>query len=176
MTIRFPFARSLAIASLSTVIAWTGFAFVNAPSAAAAAASTESAAFSVSATSTADQVLNIGKRYLGTPYKFGSKSGVTSTFDCSSFTQFVFSKIGISLPRTSINQSKVGTYVSRSNLRKGDLVFFSTRTSKGKVAHVAIYAGDGKILHTYGAGGVKYSSLSSDWWSSHYITARRVIK
>lgn len=112
---------------------------------------------------------------MGTPYKFGAPSGVTSIFDCSSFTQYVYKKNGITLPRTSREQATKGYYVSRSNLRKGDLVFFSTRSSGGRIAHVGIYAGSGKILHTYGAGGVKYSSLSSDWWSSHYITARRVI-
>lgn len=173
------FFRPLAIISLSTTIAWTGLAFVQSPSAAAATSeasvSISEATASISATR-ADSVISIGNRYLGTPYKFGSKSGVTSTFDCSSFTQLIFSKIGISLPRSSSSQSKVGVYVSRSNLKKGDLVFFSTRSSKGKIAHVGVYAGNGRILHTYGEGGVKYSSLNSTWWSSHYITARRVIR
>lgn len=134
----------------------------------------EASTFSISAT-TADRIISTGNRYLGVPYKFGAKAGSTSSFDCSSFTQYVYKKFGISLKRTSRSQATQGKYVSRSNLRKGDLVFFSTRTSGGKIAHVGIYAGNGKILHTYGAGGVKYSSINSGWWSSHYITARRVI-
>jgi murein DD-endopeptidase / murein LD-carboxypeptidase len=172
MTTRSRFFRPLAVIGLTVTIAWTGLGFINTPTAAAA---TEESAFTVSA-SRADSVIALGNRYLGTPYKFGSKTGVTSTFDCSSFTQLMYSKIGISLPRTSKDQATKGAYVSKSNLRKGDLVFFSTRSSNGRIAHVAIYAGNGKILHTYGEGGVKYSNLNSGWWSSHYITARRVIR
>jgi cell wall-associated NlpC family hydrolase len=107
---------------------------------------------------------------MGVPYKFGAPSGSTRAFDCSSFTQYVYKKNGISLPRTSIAQSKVGRYVSRSNLQPGDLVFFYS-----PIHHVAIYIGNGKILHTYGAPGVTISSLNSSWWSSHYTTARRVL-
>jgi murein DD-endopeptidase / murein LD-carboxypeptidase len=178
MTIRTRILRPLAVVGLSATLAWTGLGLAHPSQASAASVSvtgeTEAAA-SISATK-ADSVISIGRRYLGTPYRFGSPSGVTSTFDCSSFTQYVYKKVGISLPRASRDQAKVGTYVSKSNLRKGDLVFFSTKKSGGKVAHVGIYAGNGQILHTYGAGGVKYSSLNSSWWSSHYITARRVIK
>jgi murein DD-endopeptidase / murein LD-carboxypeptidase len=172
MTARFRFFRPLTVLGLTLAMAWTGLAVVSPPAAHASAA----AEFSVASTSKANNLISIGNRYLGTPYRYGSPSGVTSTFDCSSFTQYVFKKVGISLPRASAEQSKKGTFVSRSNLQKGDLVFFSTSKSKGKVAHVGIYAGNGKILHTYGAGGVKYSSLSSSWWSSHYVTARRVIR
>nr|WP_246067155.1 C40 family peptidase [Paenibacillus koleovorans] len=131
---------------------------------------------SVDAASRADKVVSLGLKYKGTPYKFGAKTGITSAFDCSSFMQYIFKKQGISLPRTSKQQSKVGHYVSRSNLKKGDLVFFSTAASKGKIAHVGVYMGNGNILHTYQKGiGVTVSSLNSSWWSSHYITARRVL-
>lgn len=175
MTIRTRMLRPLAVIGLSTALAWTGLGFTHAAKASAATAAETEATASISATR-ADTVISIGRRYLGTPYKFGAPAGSTSVFDCSSFTQYVYKKIGISLPRTSRDQAKVGTYVSRSNIRKGDLLFFSTRSSNGKIAHVGIYAGNGQILHTFGAGGVKYSSLNSGWWSSHYITARRVIK
>ncbi|MDF2721512.1 MAG: hypothetical protein K0Q59_1187 [Paenibacillus sp.] len=131
---------------------------------------------SISATR-ADKIVSNGLQFRGTPYVFGAASGRTSAFDCSSFTQYLYKKQGISLPRTSKAQSKVGSYVSRSNLKKGDLVFFWTsRTGKGNVGHVAIYMGNGKLLHTYKKGvGVTTSSLSSSYWSSHYITARRVL-
>lgn len=131
---------------------------------------------SVEAASKADRIVSQGLKYLGTPYKYGAKTGNTSSFDCSSFTEYLYSKQGINLPRTSKAQSKVGTYVSRNNLKKGDLVFFSTNSSNGQIAHVAIYMGNGKILHTYKKGlGVTTTSLSSSWWSSHYVTARRVL-
>ncbi|QYR19014.1 C40 family peptidase [Paenibacillus sp. sptzw28] len=124
----------------------------------------------------ASRIISIGDNYLGVPYRFGAPSGISSMFDCSSFTQHVFRKIGISLPRTSIMQSKIGYYVPRSKLKKGDLVFFSTARTGKRVGHVAIYVGNNRILHTYGKGGVKFSSLSSSYWNSHYLTARRVVK
>lgn len=166
MTIKNRILKPFAAVGLATAIAFTGMAALN-PAPAAAA--------SISSYSKAGSIIATGNRYLGTRYDFGAPAGVTYAFDCSSFTQYVFKQNGIYLPRTSRAQATKGYYVSRSNLRKGDLVFFSTRSSGGRIAHVGIYAGNGKILHTYGAGGVKYSSLNSSWWSSHYITARRVI-
>ncbi len=124
----------------------------------------------------ADKIIATGLKYWGTPYKYGAEYPTSGKFDCSSFTQWIFDKNGIKLPRSSRQQSQVGTYVSRSKLEKGDLVFFSTSYSDGKIAHVGVYVGDGKFLHTYGKPGVTYSSLDSKWWDSHYITARRVIK
>ena len=125
-------------------------------------------------TSKASRVIGIGDNYLGVRYKFGAPSGVSYVFDCSSFTQYVFRKVGIRLPRSSRQQSHSGYYVSRKNLKKGDLIFFSTSGSHGRVGHVAIYAGNNRMLHTYGAGGVKFSRINA-YWSKHYITARRVI-
>ncbi|WP_425464857.1 C40 family peptidase [Paenibacillus piri] len=120
--------------------------------------------------SKASSVISTGKKYMGTPYKFGAKAGQTRTFDCSSFTQYVYGKHGVKLPRTSKAQSKVGTYVSKNNLKPGDLVFFYS-----PVHHVGIYIGNGKMLHTYGAGGVKITNMNSSFWKSKYKTARRVL-
>ncbi|MBD3921830.1 C40 family peptidase [Paenibacillus sp. PR3] len=114
-------------------------------------------------------IVSTAKKYLGTPYKFGASTSTTAVFDCSSFTKRVFSKIGVSLPRDTKQQIKVGKYVSKSNLQVGDLVFFYSPTH-----HVGIYIGNGKIIHTYGAGGVKVSSITSGWWSKYYNQARRV--
>ncbi len=147
--------------SLSLAVAFAGEAWIS-PQPAHAATSTAAA--------TANRIISLGERYLGTPYKYGATTGYTSSFDCSSFTQYVYRQNGIGLPRSSSQQSRVGQYVSRSNLSPGDLVFFYS-----PVHHVAIYIGNGKILHTYGKPGVTISSLNSSWWSSHYNTARRVI-
>ncbi|WP_274653055.1 C40 family peptidase [Paenibacillus humicola] len=119
--------------------------------------------------SKASSIISLGKRYLGTPYRFGASVGQTRTFDCSSFTKYIYGKKGIYLPRTSKAQSKAGRYVSRSNLKPGDLVFFYK-----PIHHVAVYIGNGKIMHTYGKPGVTISSIRSGWWSKHYTTARRV--
>ncbi|PWW00708.1 cell wall-associated NlpC family hydrolase [Paenibacillus cellulosilyticus] len=127
------------------------------------------------ATPKAEEVLTTGKTYLGIPYRFGAPSGVTYAFDCSSFTQYIFEENGIALPRTSKEQSTLGTKVDKGYLSKGDLVFFSSDSSS-TVAHVAIYAGNNKILHASTSSGVTISSLDSTYWSKNYITARRVIK
>jgi peptidoglycan DL-endopeptidase LytE len=116
------------------------------------------------------------RKYLGTPYVFGAKFGQTATFDCSSFVKTVFAQNGITLPRVSRNQALEGTYVSRANLQVGDLVFFTTKDSNGKIGHVGIYVGDGSMIHTYGDGGVKYSTIEKGWWNDHYVTARRLLK
>lgn len=125
----------------------------------------------------ADKIIKIGEKYLGTPYKYGSSSSTTKTFDCSSFTQRVFKEAGITLPRDSRQQSTVGKTVSKSDLQKGDLVFMkaSPTTSSNRITHVAIYAGGGKILHTYGSPGVTYSKFFGTNWEKRVVKIKRVI-
>jgi murein DD-endopeptidase / murein LD-carboxypeptidase len=119
---------------------------------------------------TAQSIISTGEQFMGVPYHFGAKSGRTDEFDCSSFTQYVYKQNGIKIPRSSRQQATVGTSVSRDQLQPGDLVFFYS-----PVHHVAIYIGNGKILHTYGKPGVTISNLNSGWWSAHYKSARRVL-
>ncbi|WP_246302517.1 C40 family peptidase [Paenibacillus plantarum] len=142
-----------------------------APHAAHAATSNTVSTASTSASTKAGSIISLGKRYLGVPYKFGSQKGTTRTFDCSSFTQYVYGQYGITLPRSSKEQSQVGTYVPRNQLQPGDLVFFYS-----PIHHVGIYIGNGKVMHTYGSPGVTITDMNSGWWSTHYKTARRVIK
>lgn len=123
----------------------------------------------------ADRILLTGEKYLGTPYQYGARSGQTNTFDCSSFVQHVYRQHGIALPRSSRQQSQVGTYVPRNQLQKGDLLFFKLRGSN-QIGHVAIYAGNNRVLHTWGPGGVRYDSLSAGWLDQGYVSAKRVIK
>ncbi len=129
-----------------------------------------STAYAATAATVGDKVISTGLKYQGVPYKFGAQSGKTDAFDCSSFTQFVFKQNGVSIPRSSSQQSNVGTFVTRDQLQPGDLVFFYS-----PIHHVAIYMGDGKILHTFGKGGVTITPLNTGWWNSHYTTARRVL-
>ncbi|MBW4080441.1 C40 family peptidase [Paenibacillus sp. S150] len=126
---------------------------------------------------TGQSIVNFGKKYLGVRYEFGASASSSKSFDCSSFTKFIFAKYGIDLPRTSVAQSKVGTSVSKANLKVGDLVFFSSgsRATGSNVTHVAVYAGNGKILHTYGSPGVTISDLNSGNWKKTYLKARRVL-
>lgn len=122
-------------------------------------------------------VVNYGKKFLGTPYKFGASTSTTKVFDCSSFMKHIFKKYGVNLPRTAAAQAKEGKAVSKANLRVGDLVFFSSgsRANGKNVTHVAVYAGNGKILHTYGKPGVTISNLNSGTWKKTYLKARRVL-
>ena len=148
-----------------------------APAAAASVSASATAAASVSASSVGSSIVSFGKKYLGTRYQFGASTTTTRYFDCSSFTKYIFAKYGVNLPRTSVAQSKVGTAVSKANLRVGDLVFFSSgsRATGSNVTHVAVYAGNGKILHTYGSPGVTVSDLNSGNWKRTYLKARRVL-
>ncbi|WGV57251.1 C40 family peptidase [Brevibacillus brevis] len=124
----------------------------------------------------ADQVISEGMKYKGVPYKFGSSKKTTRTFDCSSFTQRVFKEVGVSLPRDSRQQSKVGQKVSKDQLQKGDLVFFhSYGSSSSRITHVAIYAGDNKLLHTYGKPGVTTTNFKGTSWEKRFELGRRVI-
>lgn len=126
-----------------------------------------------SAWTKADSVISIGKQYLGVRYQYGAPSGVTYAYDCSSYTQYVFRKVGIWLPRTSAEQATRGYWVSKSNLKKGDLVFFKT-TSSNRISHVGIYAGNNQMLHA-SSSGVKLTNMNTWYWNPKYVTARRVL-
>lgn len=129
----------------------------------------------------ADQIMLEGKKYLGTTYAYGAASGQTDTFDCSSFTQYIYGAEGLSLPRDSREQSQVGQYIAREQLQKGDLVFFSTpdrqyKTGIEKIGHVAMYIGNDQLLHTFNENGVQITGLESNrYWKDRYLTARRVL-
>jgi cell wall-associated NlpC family hydrolase len=131
----------------------------------------------ITASSKGSQIISYGKKFMGTPYKFGASTTTTRVFDCSSFTKYIFKKYGITLPRTSVAQSKVGKAVSKANLQVGDLLFFSSgsRANGKNVTHVGVYAGNGKVLHTYGSPGVTLSDLNSGNWKKTYLKARRVL-
>ncbi|GAB7386747.1 hypothetical protein BSNK01_05830 [Bacillaceae bacterium] len=121
-------------------------------------------------------IIKTGLRYKGVPYSFGAPmSAAPRVFDCSSFTKYVYGKFGIYLPRTSKAQARVGKYVPASQLRPADLVFFRVPGRGSGVGHVGIYVGNGKMLHTYGKGGVQISSIN-DYWKRQYVGARRVIR
>lgn len=119
-------------------------------------------------------VLNLAYSKKGSPYLWGATG--PDRFDCSGFTTYVFqNSVGVSLPRVSSDQANVGTEVSRDQLQPGDLVFFSTDGSGG-VSHVGIYVGNGCMIHSPHSGDVvKVTDITSDYYSSHYVTARRVL-
>lgn len=120
-----------------------------------------------------EELLAFGSAFVGTPYEFGAESGQTDTFDCSSFVRYVYDQVlSIDLPRVSYDQAKAGKEVGFDQLRVGDLLFFSARGLD--IGHVAIYAGNGRVLHTYSKErGVHFMDLD-DNWKKRFVTARRV--
>ncbi|RUT29683.1 NlpC/P60 family protein [Paenibacillus zeisoli] len=155
--------------SLSLLVSLSGSVLLNAQSAHAATSAT------VTSSTKANRITASGERFLGTPYKFGAKTGVTSSFDCSSFTQYLYKQVGVRIPRSSKDQSRAGKYVSKSKLKSGDLVFSDTNRD-GVINHVSIYIGNGKLLHTYRVGiGVTISTFKGSTWDKTYVTARRVL-
>ncbi len=123
---------------------------------------------SVFADSKMDSVID---RTIGVTYKTGGTT--TNGFDCSGFTRYVFLKLGLTLPHQSGSQYKMGTAVSKSQMRPGDLVFFNT-FGKG-VSHVGIFVGGGKFAHASSSRGVTVSSLSESYYANRYIGAKRVM-
>lgn len=119
------------------------------------------------------ELLSFGKEYIGTPYLFGAASGLTTAFDCSSFVQYIFAEAGKSLPRTAAAMAAKGTKVAKSSLSVGDLLFFNS--SNNWIGHVAIYAGNGNMLHASTSKGVTLTSMNSAYWKARYVTAKRIL-
>ncbi len=120
-----------------------------------------------------DTIIATAKQYLGVPYVWGGVS--PSGFDCSGFTHYVFLKNDIIIQRTSKAQYNEGDWVQRSQLRPGDLVFFTTYAPGP--SHVGIYLGGGKFIHaSSGAGKIIISDLGNTYYSSHYIGAKRALR
>lgn len=125
------------------------------------------------------KVVSFAKTKIGSRYKF-SASG-PNAFDCSGFTSFVFSHFGISLPRVSADQYKVGHKILKGEqLRPGDLVFWSNTPGSQNVGHVGIvveYHGGGKFtfIHASTSQGVRLDESTGEWYARRYVGARRVL-
>ena len=122
------------------------------------------------------KMLKNAKTHLGENYVWGGTR--PNAFDCSGYTQYLYRKEGVELPRTAYEQSKVGKEVSRFELKKGDLLFFLTDKSRGiPVTHVGMYLGHDKFIHAASKKkGIITSSFSKSRYSRLFVTARRIIK
>jgi len=114
-----------------------------------------------------DSIIAYASNFLGTPYSWRGTSPSTG-FDCSGFTQYVYSHFGISIGRSTFDQINDGTGVSKSDLQPGDLVFFG---SGNNPQHTGIYAGNNNYIHSPRTGDViKVSPMTR----GDFITGRRV--
>jgi cell wall-associated NlpC family hydrolase len=133
---------------------------------------------SLPASRSASRVVPTAEHYLGVPYVWGGESP-REGFDCSGFTRYVFRRHGVELPRTSRQQATVGRGlpVSVRYLRPGDLIMFAN--SGERISHVAIYAGNYRIIHATSSGGaVRYDDLRTrrgQCFAQHMVVARRVV-
>ena len=120
-------------------------------------------------------VVRYAKRWLGSRYVWGASR--PGAFDCSGFTQYVMKKAkGRIIPRVSRRQAYYGKYVSRRDLRPGDLIFFDTsRSRRGYVNHVGIYIGNNKFIHASSAKHrVVITSLNKPFYSARFMWGRRI--
>lgn len=138
---------------------------------------------------TVEAVIAEGSKFLGVPYVYGAtrlhdgkgnmlKGFTTAKFDCSSLMQYIFYKgAGQLLDVTTRTQVVQGATVKKSDLRRGDLMFFTNATRKDKVGierigHVALYLGGNYILHT-ASDYAKIEQISQTRWG-YYIQSQRL--
>lgn len=136
-------------------------------SASSEAPATETPASSGSGVGT--DIANFALQYVGYPYVYGGTS-LTNGADCSGFVMTVYKNFGYSLPRTADDQSLAGVEVSRENIQPGDLIFYDYGT--GVVQHVAIYTGNGQMVH---AANTRLGIISGNAFYSSVISIRRIV-
>lgn len=137
-----------------------------------------------------ESIIAEGCKVMGVKYVYGAvryhdgygnklKNFTTAAFDCSSLMQYIF-KVSVSknLQTTTRTQVKQGTTVARSELKRGDLMFFTNESRKNKsgverIGHVALYMGDNYILHT-ASDYAKIERISAKRWS-YFIQAQRIV-
>lgn len=139
--------------------------------------SAEEAGLSDESNAMITDLLTEARKHIGKPYVHGAKG--PRSFDCSGFSSYVYSQFGYSLSPSSRTQYTQGVSVSRKNLRKGDLVFFTSRRSGKNVGHVGIVVsadnetGNFKFIHA-SIKGVKISDFEG-YYVGRYIGAKRII-
>lgn len=125
-----------------------------------------------------EDLLDEGRSHIGKRYVHGAKG--PSAFDCSGFTSYVYRQFGYNISPSSRDQYLQGESVDRHNLRKGDLVFFTSRSSGKNVGHVGIVVsadnatGNFKFIHA-SIRGVKISDFEG-YYVPRYVGAKRIIK
>lgn len=120
-----------------------------------------------------DKIVELAYKQLGKPYVWGTHG--PRSFDCSGLTSFLYKQAyGIGISTSSRAQASYGYKVSKSNLKKGDLMFFAT--GGGGISHVGIYVGNNKLIHaSTPSTGVILSDINSSYYQRTFVTARRLL-
>lgn len=137
-----PSASSTSTASSSAASSSVNTSTNTSTTSASSSASASQAPASNNSSVSGGSIASNAAKYIGVPYVYGGTS--PSGFDCSGLIYYAAKEAGISLPRTSQAQSTLGSYVSVSDLKAGDLVFWG---GVGSAYHVGIYIGGGQYLH-----------------------------
>lgn len=110
--------------------------------------------------------------WIGTPYRMGGKNKRGA--DCSGLVMQLYRKVyHTRLPRSTANLWEKCKRVSRRNLKEGDLVFFTSPSSRKKVAHVGIYLKEGQFIHASSSQGVIISNLKEKYYKHHWVGGGR---
>jgi cell wall-associated NlpC family hydrolase len=108
---------------------------------------------------------------IGAPYQWGGTG--SNGFDCSGLVQAAYSRMGVSLPRTTRDQAKRGQMIDSDRIRPGDLIFFGD--SPGSIDHVGIASGGDRMVHASTSRGVVEESYrDNSYFRRRYVFARRV--
>lgn len=117
-----------------------------------------------------EEAAALARTQVGKPYGWGGTG--PERFDCSGLALYVYRQLGIALPRVSSDQAGMGVHVDRSELKPGDLVFFSLRSA---FDHVGIFLGNNRFVHApRRKEPVRVDNLDDAWWNRAYKGARRV--
>lgn len=127
---------------------------------------------------TTDSLIRFAKRYLGKPYHYRPNPSIR--FDCSGFSSYVYDHFGFKLKRSSAEQATQFGKIERTELKPGDLVFFSGRRVNKRVGHVGIVVNaheNGKFdfIHSSNQSGIVISHSDEYYYARRYISAGRVI-
>ncbi len=138
-----------------------------------------------------DLLVFYARKHLGKPYKYGAKPyEAPKVFDCSSFVQYLYKRIGINISRTALDQAALGKLVSVKNeeLLPGDLLFikdgwghYNPEYPMG-IGHVGVYVGNGKVINARSkeinskeVGRVIEEPVESFLNRTDFVTAKRII-
>ena len=115
----------------------------------------------------ADQALAM----VGKPYRYGGNT--PKGFDCSGLVQYSYGRVGITIPHGTRNLLRTSRPISRSDLQRGDLVFFTQEGKKS--SHVALYLGGNRFVHSPSNGkNVYVAGFNDPYWQRHFTEARRL--